>query len=65
MKKKEAQAILIGAFLGALSGAALGLLYQRRRDNTASAKPLPPGQVVRLGVNVVALARQFFDLLSR
>jgi hypothetical protein len=65
MRKKEAQAILIGAFLGALSGAALGLLYERRKDQAALAKPLAPGQVVRLGVNVVSLARQFFDLLSR
>ena len=65
MRKKEAQAILIGAFLGALSGAALGLAYQRRRDQAAPAKPLPPGQVMRLGVNVVSLARQFFDLLAR
>lgn len=64
MRKKEAQAILIGAFLGALSGAALGLAYQRRKDRGAQAKPLAPGQVMRLGVNAVSLARQFFDLLS-
>jgi hypothetical protein len=65
MRKKEAQAILLGAFLGAVSGAALGLLHQRRKDEGVTAKPLAPGQVVRLGVNVVSLARQFFDLLAR
>ncbi len=65
MRKQEAQAIVIGAFLGALSGAALGLLYQRQRDKAGPGKPMPTGQVVRLGVRVVSLARQFFDLLAR
>lgn len=64
MRKKEAHALLTGAFVGALSGAALGLLYERRRDKTVVTKPLALGQVVRLGVNLVSLARQFFDLLS-
>ncbi|OQB26767.1 MAG: hypothetical protein BWY10_01896 [Chloroflexi bacterium ADurb.Bin180] len=65
MRKQEAQAIVIGAFLGALSGAALGLLYQRQREQDPTAGRLPRGQVVRLGVRVVSLARQFFDLLAR
>jgi NhaP-type Na+/H+ or K+/H+ antiporter len=65
MRKRETQAILLGTVLGALSGAALGWLYSRSQRSTNRSKPLQPGQVVKLGAAVVALARQFIDLLPR
>jgi len=66
MKRNEtSQIILIGAASGALVGALLALLVARQRQRRGpSAKPIQPGQVVRLGASLVPIARQIIDLLS-
>ena len=65
-QRNEVRFVLIGAVLGAFSGAALALTYSRRRSlGTNVYKPIQAGQVVRLGVALVAVARQFLELLSR
>jgi hypothetical protein len=64
--RSEQRTILAGALMGALAGAALAVLYGRWRNERQSrgAKPVTPGQVVRLGAAVVSIVRQFLDLLT-
>ena len=66
MKRNEtSRTILIGAASGALIGALLALLVARQRQRRgSSAKPIEPGQVLRLGTALVPIARQIVDLLS-
>lgn len=66
MKRNEtSRTILIGAASGALIGALLALLVARQRQRRGpSAKPIEPGQVVRLGTSLVPVVRQILDLFS-
>jgi hypothetical protein len=47
-------------------GAGLGLLYQRWRQArpVGERKPIKAGQIVRLGTNLAALARQVLELIA-
>ena len=64
--KDEKTVILIGAVIGAVSGAALAVVYGRwrRQRQIRGAKPIKAGQVVRLGVAAASVLRQFVDLIS-
>ena len=66
LNAKEKRAMLLGAVLGALAGAGLALLCQRRRllSLHGERKPLRAGQVVRLGSAIAILARQLMDMLA-
>jgi hypothetical protein len=62
---EQSRTILIGAAGGAIVGVLLAVLYGRwRQRRAASAKPITPGQVVRLGAALVAIVRQIVQLLS-
>jgi len=63
--KRQARAVLWGAALGALFGSVLALLFQRRRQQggTTGVKPIRTQQLVRLGAAVVAILRQFAELI--
>jgi hypothetical protein len=62
----EGRAVLLGAVLGALSGAAFALLYRRwsRPQRGESGRPIQARQVVRLGASMVPVVRQVLRLLS-
>jgi len=64
--KGQMRAIVLGAVLGAVFGSLGAVLYRRsrRRGGTAVTKPIRPQQLVRLGTAMVAVLRQFAELLS-
>jgi hypothetical protein len=64
--EREKRAILWGAIIGAVSGSLLAVLYRRwtRQRRTQGAKPIQTGQVVRLGMSLVSVLRQFLELIS-
>lgn len=65
-RSEESRTILIGAASGALVGAVLAVLYGRWRQQrrVEGAKPIQPGQVLRLGTALVPIVRQIVELLS-
>lgn len=64
--EEEGKAILLGAVLGALSGAAFALFYRRwaSQRRGEGGRPIQAGQVMRLGASLVPIARQVLRLLS-
>ncbi len=62
----EGKAILLGAILGALSGAAFAVWYRRwtlqRRGE--GGQPIQARQVMRLGASLMPVVRQVLQLLS-
>jgi hypothetical protein len=65
-RREQSRTILVGAAGGAILGVLLALLYGRwRQRRVASAKPVTPGQVVRLGAALVPIVRQIVELLSQ
>lgn len=62
----EKRAMLLGSVLGAVAGAGLALLLQRRRLSSlrGERKRLGAGQVVRLGSAIAVAARQLMDMLA-
>lgn len=62
----EKRAVFWGAIIGAVSGSMLAVLYRRRarQRRTEGAKPIETGQVVRLGMSLVSVLRQFLELIS-
>jgi hypothetical protein len=64
-RREQSRTILIGAAGGAIVGVLLALVYGRwRQRRVASAKPITPAQVVRLGAALVPIVRQIADWLS-
>ena len=67
MKKDgKSHTIFLGAVLGALSGMMVAILCQRYRHRRAEGETsgIQPQKLVRVGVAMAALFRQFLDLLS-
>jgi len=66
LNAKEKRAMLLGAVLGALAGAGLALVFQRRRPLSPEQerKPIRAGQLVRLGSAIAILVRQLMDMLA-
>jgi len=64
--RDQARAVLWGAVLGALFGSLAAVLYRRsrRQGRATGAKPIRTQQLVRLGAAVVAVLRQFAELIS-
>lgn len=62
----ESKAVLLGAALGALSGATFALLYRRwsRQQRGEGGRPIQTQQVMRLGASLVPVVRQVLRLLS-
>jgi len=62
----EKRAILWGAVIGAVSGSLLAVLYRRwtLQRRIEGAKPIKTGQVVRFGMSLVSVLRQFLELIS-
>jgi hypothetical protein len=62
----EKRAIIWGAIIGAVSGSLLAVLYRRRarQRRIEGAKPIQTGQVVRLGMSLISVLRQFLELIS-
>jgi hypothetical protein len=64
-RREQSRTVLMGAAGGAIVGVLLALLYGRwRQRRGASAKPITPREVVRLGTALVPIARQIADWLS-
>jgi hypothetical protein len=67
------KSILIGAVLGALFGAAGGYLFTRGLDMPREDEPeeklslrsVPPGEMVKLGIGVMAVLRSIAELGER
>ncbi len=65
LNRKETRAVLLGAAMGGVAGAALALLLQRRPlPSRGGRKPVRAGQVVRLGSAVAAVVRQVMEMLA-
>jgi hypothetical protein len=66
LDSKEKRAVLLGAALGAVAGAGLALLFQRRRlpSLRGERKPIRAGQVVRLGSAIALVVRQLMEMLA-
>jgi hypothetical protein len=64
--ERDSRALLLGAVAGAITGSMLALLYRRwnRQREAEGAKPIQTRQVVRLGVSLLPVLRQFLELLS-
>jgi len=64
--RREQQAVLLGAAIGAILGAVFGLGFRRwrRARGTAGRRAIKPTQVVRLGGAIAAVVRQVLELLS-
>jgi membrane associated rhomboid family serine protease len=64
--KGEKRAAFWGAIIGAVSGALLAVQYRRltRQRQIEGAKPIETSQVVRLGMSMATVLRQFLELLS-
>jgi hypothetical protein len=62
----DSRALLLGAVAGAIAGSMLALVYRRwnRRREAEGAKPIQTRQVVRLGVSLMPVMRQFLELIS-
>ncbi len=62
----ESRAILLGAVLGALSGATFAVLYRRwtRQRRGEAGRPIQARQMMRLGTSLVPVVRQILQLLS-
>jgi len=62
----EKRAMLLGAVIGAVCGAAIGLLFQRWRAShpAGERKRIRAGQVLRLGSAIAAVVRQVAELVS-
>jgi hypothetical protein len=62
----DRRAALVGAILGALSGASIAVVYRRwqRLRRRSGAQPIRVRQVVPLASSVLTVVRQFLDLVS-
>jgi hypothetical protein len=62
----DRRAILLGATAGAITGSMLGLLFRRwnRRRQAEGAQPIQTRQVIRFGVTLMPVLRQFLELIS-
>ena len=65
LNAKEKRTVLLGAVLGAVVGAGLALLLQRRRLSLGprERKPIRAGQVVRLSSAIAVVVRQLMEML--
>lgn len=63
---KEKRAMFLGAVLGAVAGAGLSLLLQRRRPPSfrGEHKPIRAGQVVRLSSALAVVVRQLMEMFA-
>ena len=66
LNAKEKRAMLLGAVLGAVAGAGLALLFQRRRLPFVDRghKPIHAGQLVRLSSAVATVVRQLMEMFA-
>ncbi len=66
LNAKEKRAVLLGAVLGAVAGAGLALLFQRRRlpSFRRQNKSIQAGQVVRLSSAVATVVRQLMEMFA-
>ena len=64
--RREQQAAVWGAAIGAVFGAVLGLGYQRwrRARRPDGRKAIKPTQIVRLAGTIAVVVRQVFEMLS-
>lgn len=64
--RAEKQAMLLGAIIGAISGAAMAVLFQRWRHSRPAGerKPIRAGQVFRLVGALATVVRQIMDLTT-
>ena len=62
----ERRAMLIGTVVGAVCGALAGVLFQRwqQQRGASGSRPVKPGQLVRLGMAVAVVVRQFTELFG-
>jgi hypothetical protein len=62
----DRQAVLLGAAVGALTGSMLVLLLRRRnrRRDEEGAEPIETRQLIRFGVSLMPVLRQFLELMS-
>lgn len=62
----EKRIMLLGALLGAVSGAPLALFFYRRRQARLEGerRPIKASEVVRLGSNLARVVRQVLELLA-
>jgi hypothetical protein len=60
----EKRVMLLGALLGAVSGALLALFFYRRRQARPGGerRPIKAGEVVRLGGSLALVGRQVLEL---
>jgi predicted membrane protein len=66
LDRGEKRAILWGALIGAASGSLLAVLYRRwrRQRHTEGTRPIKTREVIRLGVSLASVMRQFLQLIS-
>jgi hypothetical protein len=64
--KGEKRAAFWGGLIGAATGSLLAVQYRRwtRQRQIEGAKPIQPSQVVRLGMSMATVLRQFLELFS-
>ncbi len=62
----DRRAVLLGATAGAITGSILVLLFRRwnLRRQAEGAKPIQTRQVIRFGVSLMPVLRQFLELIS-
>jgi len=66
LNANEKRAMLLGAVLGAVTGAGLALLFQRRRlaSPRRERKPIQVRHVVRLSSAVATVVRQLMEMFA-
>ena len=66
MHETDKRTILLGAIVGAFSGAVMAVLYQhwKREQQVRGGKPVNAKQIIRLSAAIAAVLRQFIELTS-